>query len=227
MLAGAIAYAQQQSRGRIWVGGDRRGAGAHFADLDDFNGSFLYCRGYFASNRGEGGGGGWRTDYPGADNNFSVRLGELTKFDVPLDESSRAELRRRAADRRRCSSSARCSSWKTSARRTSTRRRGPAPAGVLPEGRLPLGRRLLGLVRVGAVGRARSAGSCRRASFRSSTCRSTHPIMHTLYDVKEKLQVPAISFWYRSGGQHVGAGPRQRGGALPWHPGFARAADGR
>jgi hypothetical protein len=29
----------------------------------------------------------------------------------------------------------------------------------------------------------------------------SHPIMHTLYDVKEKLQVPAISFWYRSGGR--------------------------
>jgi hypothetical protein len=29
----------------------------------------------------------------------------------------------------------------------------------------------------------------------------THAIMHTLYDVKEVPQVPAISFWRRSGGQ--------------------------
>jgi hypothetical protein len=28
---------------------------------------------------------GWWTDYPGADNNFSVRLGELTKVNVPLN----------------------------------------------------------------------------------------------------------------------------------------------
>ena len=29
----------------------------------------------------------------------------------------------------------------------------------------------------------------------------THPIMHTVYDVKDFLQVSAISFWYSSGGQ--------------------------
>ena len=87
IMAAALGYAQQQDvRGRIWAGGDRR-VGPHFATLDDFNGSFLYCRGFFGSNRGEGGGGGWRTDYPGADNNFSVRLGELTKpqRDAALD----------------------------------------------------------------------------------------------------------------------------------------------
>ena len=28
-----------------------------------------------------------------------------------------------------------------------------------------------------------------------------HPIFHTMYDVKDYLQVPSISFWYGSGGQ--------------------------
>jgi hypothetical protein len=41
----------------------------------DFDGQFSYCRGFYTSDRPEAGGMGWWTDYPGADNNFSVRLG--------------------------------------------------------------------------------------------------------------------------------------------------------
>ena len=44
-------------------------------------------------------GGGWRTDYPGADNNFSVRLAELTRVHVKLDERPAAAPRRRPAAR--------------------------------------------------------------------------------------------------------------------------------
>ena len=60
--------------------------------------------------------GGWRTDYPGADNNFSVRLAELTRVRrqvrrerQPHPSSSRSTIR--------CSIAVRCSSWKTSVRR--------------------------------------------------------------------------------------------------------------
>ncbi len=35
--------------------------------------------------RGEAGGQGWSTDYPGADNNFSIRLSELTRVPVKWD----------------------------------------------------------------------------------------------------------------------------------------------
>jgi len=87
-----VAFAQQRGRaepqGRIWVGNGEFGRmPARWAKSEDFNGSFLFCRGYYSSNRYEDGGMGWWTDYPGADNNFSVRLGELTKINVPLDES--------------------------------------------------------------------------------------------------------------------------------------------
>jgi hypothetical protein len=81
-LAASAAYAQ-----RIWVGGGGfyrvppRWAKAH-----DFDGSFLYCRGFYKSRYREPGGSGWSTDYPGADNNFSVRLAELTKIPVKFDE---------------------------------------------------------------------------------------------------------------------------------------------
>src|SRR5205814_8334925 len=53
---------------------------------NDFDGSFLYCRGFYTSRYREAGGTGWGTDYPGADNNFSVRLAELTTVHVKLDE---------------------------------------------------------------------------------------------------------------------------------------------
>jgi hypothetical protein len=71
---GTLAFGQS-----IWVGGGRFGrASARFAEAGDFDGSFLYCRAFYAS----AGRGGWRTDYPGADNNFSVRLAELTRVPV-------------------------------------------------------------------------------------------------------------------------------------------------
>lgn len=44
----------------------------------DYDGSFHFCRGWFRSGFG-GDGGGWAADYPWADINLSIRLGELTK----------------------------------------------------------------------------------------------------------------------------------------------------
>jgi hypothetical protein len=83
VTAAGAAYAQ-----RIWVGGP--GGGRFFreppkwAKAANFDGQFNYCRGFYDSNRPEAGGQGWRTDYPGADNNFSVRLSELTFVRVKL-----------------------------------------------------------------------------------------------------------------------------------------------
>jgi hypothetical protein len=80
-LAAIHAYAQN-----IIVGGSRGGM-AKWARAEDFDGSFHYCRGFYTSVYQEPGGMGWWTDYPAADNNFSVRLAELTKVHVKLDES--------------------------------------------------------------------------------------------------------------------------------------------
>jgi hypothetical protein len=49
---------------------------------ESFDGGFNYCRGMFRSGRRDGSGGGWTTDYPDADINFSIRLSELTKTTV-------------------------------------------------------------------------------------------------------------------------------------------------
>ena len=77
----SVVFAQ-----RIWVGG----GGFYreppkWATPADFDGSFLYCRGFYRSVTREMGGQGWSTDYPGADNNFSVRLAELTRVYIRLN----------------------------------------------------------------------------------------------------------------------------------------------
>ena len=75
-------------RPRIWVGGPGYGRfrreAPKWAKRSDFDGQFNYCRGFYTSDRPEAGGQGWWTDYPGADNNFSVRLRELTFVKVKL-----------------------------------------------------------------------------------------------------------------------------------------------
>ena len=79
VVAGVSAVCAQD----IWVGGGRFSRfNARFANAPDFDGSFQYCRAFYTSF----GRGGWRTDYPGADNNFSVRLAELTRVHIKLDE---------------------------------------------------------------------------------------------------------------------------------------------
>lgn len=67
---------------RIWSGGYGGGTPARFPTPTTFSGSFNFCRVMFTSDRREK--QGWRTDYPGADINFSVRLAELTKVQVKM-----------------------------------------------------------------------------------------------------------------------------------------------
>jgi hypothetical protein len=77
---------------RIWTGGGGFSrTRPKWATLKNFDGSFNYCRGFYTSDRHEEGGSGWETDYPGADNNFSVRLAELTKVRVRLDAAGQPD----------------------------------------------------------------------------------------------------------------------------------------
>src|SRR2546427_5326398 len=87
VLIGATALAQ-----RIWVGGGRFWRTApKWAAKANFDGSFNYCRGFYTSNRREAGGSGWDTDYPGSDNNFSVRLAQMTLIHVKVDPAGPAD----------------------------------------------------------------------------------------------------------------------------------------
>jgi hypothetical protein len=54
------------------------------ATSDVFDGGFNFCRGMYQGRR-FGRGGGWSTDYPSADINLSIRLAELTKTRVSVD----------------------------------------------------------------------------------------------------------------------------------------------
>jgi len=83
----SAAFAQ-----RIWVGGGRFFSyPPKWAAPSNFDGSYNFCRGYYTSDRREDGGSGWNTDFPGADNNFSVRLAELTLVRVKLDTSGQPD----------------------------------------------------------------------------------------------------------------------------------------
>jgi hypothetical protein len=55
---------------------------ARVASDADFDGRFNFCRLMYTSVVREQGGMGWATDYPGADQNLSIRLSELTKTAV-------------------------------------------------------------------------------------------------------------------------------------------------
>ncbi|MSO56323.1 MAG: DUF4159 domain-containing protein [Acidobacteria bacterium] len=80
LLGAFAAYGQIWSGGDMWRGG--RNAPPRYATETISDGEFHFCRLLYQSVYREAGGSGWRTDYPGADINFSVRLAELTKTAV-------------------------------------------------------------------------------------------------------------------------------------------------
>ena len=81
VLAGIVglAAAVEAQFGRAFFG-------ARYATAADFDSQFHYCRAVYSSAF-DGGGGSWRTDYPNADINMSIRLSELTKTNVSFHES--------------------------------------------------------------------------------------------------------------------------------------------
>ena len=203
LSVGAVVFAQ-----RIWVGGPGRGYGGYppkWAKASDFDGSFLYCRGYFRSRYREPSGSGWNTDYPGADNNFSVRLMELTTVHVKVDQDRQPNYVVVALTDPllyRCPmlfmedvGTADFTEQEVKNLRDFFLKGGflwvddywgsfawdnwvQQISRVLPPGEFPI-----------------------------QDIPLTHPIMHTLYDVKAYLQVSSISFWSRSGGDVSERGP--------------------
>jgi hypothetical protein len=83
--AGTVAVHAQ----RVWSGFSGR-TPPKFPTATTFDGTFHFCRVMFTSDRREK--QGWRTDYPGADINFSVRLAELTKVRVGMTYDGEEEV---------------------------------------------------------------------------------------------------------------------------------------
>jgi hypothetical protein len=81
VLAASAAAAQEQWD-RFRGGYGRNRFPPRYPTATSFDGGFNFCRLVYTSDRREGGGSGWSTDYWDADLNFSTRLGELTKTTI-------------------------------------------------------------------------------------------------------------------------------------------------
>lgn len=77
-LTATVASAQFGRGGFFGFGAGR------IATQQDFDGRFHYCRVVYRQAL-DGNGGSWRTDYPRADINFSIRFSELTKANVSFN----------------------------------------------------------------------------------------------------------------------------------------------
>ena len=201
LAAAATVYAQQ-----IWVGGGRNSRmSPRFAKVEDFDGGFLYCRGYYESRWREQSGSGWRTDYPGADNNFSVRLAELTRVPVKFDPNRQPHhvvvpLTDQTLYRCPILFMEDIGTADFSAEEVQRLREYFLKGGFLwvddSWGSYAWANW------VGQIGRILPPGE-----FPIIDIPVTHPIMRTLYHVTEIPQVPAISFWRGSRGATSERGP--------------------
>ena len=84
-VAAVLAVAAGVVHAQIWRGGFGFYAAPKHPTATTFAGGFNHCRLMFTSDHREK--RGWSTDYPGADINFSVRLGELTRTRITKDKT--------------------------------------------------------------------------------------------------------------------------------------------
>ena len=194
VLAASVASAQ-----RIMVAPGRFAtAPAKLATAEDFDGSFIYCRGAYQSVVREAGGTGWSTDYPAADNNFSVRLMELTLAHVKLDvehQPNTVVVRLTDPLLYRCPI--------LFMEDVGTARFTSREVQVLRDYFLKGG-----FLWVDDFWGSRAWAQWEReigrvlppAEFPIFDIPDDHPIMHTLYNVKAVPQVSSINFWSRNGG---------------------------
>jgi len=86
VLAALLSAAALAAAPPAQLGGGRSTL-QRWARSDDFDGSFQFCRLAFR-NASNGDGFGWGVDYPRADQNLSIRLSELTRTPVSMDETN-------------------------------------------------------------------------------------------------------------------------------------------
>ncbi len=215
-IAAWSAYAQQ-----IWVGGGR-GYPPRWPKASDFDGSWIYCRGYFTPVRREPSGSGWNTDYPDADHNFSVRLAELTRTRVRFDEGREPHFVVMPMTEPLLYHCPMIFMEDFGTARFTEDEVERLREYLLKGGFVWVddswGSYAWTMI-VGELSRVLPPGE-----FPMIDIPPDHPIMHTLYDVREIPQVPSISHWSRYGRRDVRARPGQRRRLLQGHPGRARPA---
>jgi hypothetical protein len=195
-LFAAAAYGQVWSD--LWRGW--RGESPRFATAAIGDGQFHFCRLMYPSAFREAGGQGWRTDYPGADINFSIRFAELTKAAVSRDGEGDPEyfVVRSSDD----DSLFRCPF--VHMEDAGTTRFSPADVSQLRKYLLKGGfiwsddfwgdhAWRIWEMEIGRV--------LPPSEYPIVDIPAAHSMFQAVYNVKRILQVPAISQWRRSGGQ--------------------------
>jgi hypothetical protein len=195
-VASAVGYAQEPGSSRIWRGGYGFTAPPRFATANTFVGGFNFCRLAFTSNRREK--RGWSTDYPGADINLSVRLAELTKARVPRSPSGEPEhIVVRPTD----DSMFKCPFLVGEDAGTAVF--SPVEAAKLRD-YFEKGGFLFVSDTWGELAEQQFEEQIGRVlpreQFPLETVSVSHPIFHSLFDVKEVKQMPSIQSWRRTGG---------------------------
>ena len=89
VASGAMAQRGRGGRGNRGGGGLYSGRPSRYATIEDFKGGFQFCRVVF--RQGNGDGAGWNVDWPRADINLSIRLSELTRTPVTMDDAREPE----------------------------------------------------------------------------------------------------------------------------------------
>ena len=189
----ATAASAQFGRGGFFGFGAGR-----VATEQDFDGRFHYCRVVYRQAL-DGSGGSWRTDYPRADINFSIRFSELTKANVSF--SSQREPKHLLVNLGG-PELFRCPVAIMSA---------PGAASINDTEALNLRTYLLkgGFVWVddfwGSYQWDHWVGQLRRAlpasDFPIFDIPPEHPIFRTQFEVRDVPQIPNIGFYMRSGGR--------------------------
>ena len=207
-VAAAAAFAQEGARPQIWRGGFGGFFGPpRYPNANTFMGGFNFCRLAFTSNRREK--RGWSTDYPGADINLSVRLGELTKTRVTRATDGEPEhVVVRATD----DALFKCPFLV--GEDVGTAVFSPTEISKLRE-YLEKGGFLFVSDYWGTLAGQQFDEQIERVLPRDKypmiAMPIDHPVFHSLFDVKEVPQIASIQFWRRSGG-----GNNERGSDSPF-----------
>jgi len=181
----------------MWRGWGRR-MPPRFPTAESFDGRFNFCRLMFTSQWREPGGSGWNTDYPGADLNFPIRLGELSKVRIsrqPTGDANHLVVRPTDPFLFQCPF--------VLASDVGTAYFEPQDAETL-RAYLEKGGFLwvddfwgdrAWMVWAGEIGKVLPPGD-----YPIEDVPMTSPLWRALFEVKELPQIPSISHWRRSGG---------------------------
>lgn len=191
LLVAVAAHAQ-------FRGGFRRGP-VRLASPESFDGAFSFCRLMYENVRYEDGGQGWWTDYPDAEQNFSIRLSELTKIRISRQSNGDPNyLVVRATD----DTLFQCPFIEIE------------DAGTASFSDLEATRLREYLLKGGFLWSDDFWGPDALYYFEDELARilprdefpirdltMDHPLFRTMFEVKQVPQIPSIQYWRRSGGQ--------------------------